>query len=85
MLGGFGAGANATASMAVLSSFNQQEREKYIGWIEAGAGIGLLFGPLMGALLYSIGGYVMPFAVFGKSISFTDCVQLRYTLYLSRL
>lgn len=65
-LGGFGAGANSTAIMAIISSFEKHEREQYIGWIEAATGVGLLFGPLLGALLYGIGGYVMPFATFGK-------------------
>ena len=59
--GGIGAGALATSSMAVLGSFPHDEREKYIGWIEAANGIGLLFGPLTGALLYNIGGYQAPF------------------------
>ena len=66
MLGGIGAGANSTASMAILSSMGSKKREKHIGWGEAACGIGLLFGPLMGAGLYNIGGYVMPFATFGK-------------------
>jgi len=65
ILGGFGAGANSTASMAILSSFSNQEREKYIGYVEAANGVGLLFGPLLGAMLYSFGGYMMPFATFG--------------------
>lgn len=56
-LGGFGGGANLTASMAILSSFEGQEREMYIGWIEASNGIGLLFGPLIGSFLFSMGGY----------------------------
>ena len=64
MLGGFGAGANSTASMAILSSFDVSEREENIGYIEAANGIGMLFGPLLGALLYTIGGYFMPFATF---------------------
>ena len=64
MLGGFGAGANSTASMAILSSFDANEREQNIGYIEAANGVGLLFGPLLGALLYTIGGYIMPFATF---------------------
>ena len=33
ILGGLGAGMNSTASMAIMSSFNNAEREKYIGWI----------------------------------------------------
>ena len=65
-LGGFGGGANLTSSMAILSSFEGQEREIYIGWIEASNGIGLLFGPLIGAFLFSMGGYKTPFFTFGK-------------------
>lgn len=64
ILGGIGAGANSTASMAVLSSFRTDEREQYIGWIESATGIGLLFGPLLGALLYNIGDYYLPFFFF---------------------
>lgn len=56
-LGGLGGGANLTSSMAILSGFEGAEREMYIGWIEAANGIGLLFGPLIGAFLFSIGGY----------------------------
>lgn len=63
-MGGFGAGANSTASMAILSSFGTKEREQYIGYVEAACGVGLLFGPLLGALLYSFGGFMMPFATF---------------------
>ena len=66
VLGGLGAGANSTASMAIMSSFAGNEREKYIGWVEAAAGVGLLTGPLFGALLYNVGGYTMPFFTFGK-------------------
>mmetsp|Transcript_16613 Transcript_16613/g.28301 ORF Transcript_16613/g.28301 Transcript_16613/m.28301 type:complete len:299 (-) Transcript_16613:695-1591(-) len=63
-MGGLGAGANSTASMAILSSFDAEDREKYIGYVEMANGVGLLFGPLLGAMLYSIGGYMMPFATF---------------------
>ena len=66
VLGGIGAGANTTASMAILSSFPTDEREKYIGYIEASVGLGFLMGPLLGAMLYSFGGFMLPFAVFGK-------------------
>ena len=65
-LGGFGGGANLTSSMAILSGFDSEEREKYIGWIEAANGIGLLFGPLIGSFLFSMGGYQMPFLTLGK-------------------
>jgi len=43
--------------MAILSGFGAEEREKYIGWIEAAFGLGMLFGPLLGAVMYNYGGY----------------------------
>jgi len=67
LLGGFGAGMNSTASMAMISSFSGQKRERYVGYMEASAGIGLLFGPLLGAGAYGVGGYCAPFLFFGKS------------------
>ena len=33
--------------------------------MESAAGLGLLTGPFIGALLYEIGGYVTPFAFLG--------------------
>jgi len=36
----------------------------YIGYVEASNGVGMLCGPLIGAMLYSIGGFMMPFATF---------------------
>jgi MFS family permease len=50
--------------MAILAAFESEEREMYIGYIEAANGIGLLFGPLFGAVLYGIGGYTFPFFTF---------------------
>jgi MFS family permease len=47
--------------MAILSSFPSEDREKYIGFVEAANGLGLLCGPLIGALLYHIGGFSLPF------------------------
>lgn len=64
VFGGIGAGANQTASLAILSSFESTEREQYIGWIEAANGVGLLFGPLLGAVLYGLGGFQAPFFTF---------------------
>lgn len=74
-LGGLGGGANLTASMAILSSFGGSEREIYIGWIEAANGIGLLFGPLIGAAIFSQGGYKAPFFTFaGIFLLFYPCI-----------
>lgn len=64
MLGGLGQGFNSTAAMAILSSFESSERDQYIGWMEAAGGVGMLFGPLLGAVLYSYGGFMLPFYSF---------------------
>ena len=52
VMGGFGAGDNSTASMAIMSSFSKTDREKYLGWIQAANGLGLLAGPISGAILF---------------------------------
>lgn len=62
--GGLGCGMNNTAVMAMLGGLKNEDREKSIGYLEVSNGIGILCGPLIGALLYNIGGYHFPFAVF---------------------
>jgi len=52
--------------MAILISFDPQERERYIGLVEASIGLGLLLGPLFGSLFFYLGGYKAPFLAFGK-------------------
>lgn len=63
---GVGAGINSTSSMAIVATHYKDEREKAIGLIEASSGVGLLLGPFFGALLYEIGGYMLPFVATGK-------------------
>lgn len=63
---GVGAGINSTAQFAIISTHYKNDREKYIGMMEASAGIGLLMGPLFGAVLYEIGGFILPFFTTGK-------------------
>ena len=77
-IGGFGCGITATSSFSLIMSFNAADRERYIGYIEAANGMGLLLGPMIGALLYSIGGFYVPFFFFATcfilaypSISYT--------------
>ena len=50
-----------------------------IGLCEAASGIGLLMGPMIGAALYEIGGYILPFA-FLASLYFLMYPLLSYTL-----
>ena len=52
--------------MALLSGLDPDDRERSIGINEAGLGLGMLMGPLLGAGLFNLGGFQMPFYTFGK-------------------
>ena len=65
IFGGTGTGFICTISFAIISSFDQSEREKIIGYYEGAYGLGLLIGPILGALLYELGGFSLPFLFFG--------------------
>lgn len=82
ILGGIGAGANSTACMAILISFESKDRERYIGLIEASLGLGLLLGPPIGSLFYYLGGYIAPFLVF-VTIYVVSYPFIVYNLYKS--
>ena len=48
---------------------------------EASTGLGFLFGPLIGAGLYSIGGYILPF----YGLSMVYILLLPLIVYIARL
>ena len=60
-IGGIGAGINTTCGIAIITNLFPEDREFNIGIFEAGAGFGLLLGPLIGTALYTAGGYIAPF------------------------
>jgi MFS family permease len=63
---GLGAGINSTSSFAIISRHYKNDRERTIGMMESSSGVGLLLGPFFGAILYEIGGYMLPFIVICK-------------------
>jgi len=66
-IGGIGSGANSVASMALLIAVSKkEERDRNIGLFEAFTGLGFMTGPLVGSFLYTVGGYIMPFAFSGS-------------------
>jgi MFS family permease len=66
-IGGVGSGANSVASMALMIAVSKrEERDRNIGLFEAFVGLGFMTGPLVGSFLYTLGGYIMPFAFSGS-------------------
>ena len=52
--------------MALVVAYSAKEdRDRNIGYLEAFTGLGFLTGPLVGSIMYNIGGYMMPFAACG--------------------
>ena len=45
-------------------------KEKLVGYMEASMGIGLIIGPVIGSLLYSVGGFSFTFSIFGVIFMF---------------
>jgi MFS family permease len=67
LVGGLGSGMNSTATLAlVVQHSSEHEREMNIGMIEMATGVGFLVGPMWGSLMYSIGGFSLPFGSMGK-------------------
>ena len=52
-----------------------------MGYFEAAAGLGFLLGPLIGAALYSIGGYTLPF--YGLSVLYLVFMPL--LIYVTKI
>ena len=59
-----GQGINNTASMAILSSY-KEKRDLYISYFELAAGLGVLVGPVSGAIFYTTIGFTGPFFCLG--------------------
>ena len=51
---------------SISTNFFPDNKEAMVGYIEAVTGIGLILGPLLGSLLYAIGGYRFIFFSFGS-------------------
>jgi len=78
---GLGAGINTTSSFAIIARHYKHDRERTIGMMESSSGFGLLLGPFFGAILYEIGGYMMPFIVFCKNLSLNILASFYLCLY----
>jgi MFS family permease len=67
IIAGVGGALMSVPAMSLMVSHTKKsDREKNFGLLEMSAGLGLLIGPLLGAFLYDIGGFSMPFVTLGK-------------------
>ena len=72
---------NTTSAIAIITNHYPDEREQNLGIFEGGTGLGLLLGPMLGSMLYTIGGYIAPFYIVG-TICLLILPLLQYTLKL---
>lgn len=61
--------------MAIFSSCGE-DRDTYIGYFELVAGLGILFGPILGAINYELFGFIGPFYVLG--FTYLICIVIFY-------
>lgn len=52
--------------LSIISSFYPSNRDWLIGIFEAAIGAGMMMGPFIGTILYSIGGYAFMNITFGS-------------------
>ena len=64
-MGGFGAGCNTTVVFSLITSHFELQKQAMLGYVEAGIGVGLLLGPIVGSTLYEAGGFCCPFWTLG--------------------
>ncbi len=49
---GIGMGTNATSSFSIIATHYPNDREQCLGAVEAAAAVGVLFGRVIGSILY---------------------------------
>ncbi|XP_072042154.1 MFS-type transporter SLC18B1-like [Amphiura filiformis] len=66
-VGALGASASVTAATAIIAHTFPDRTGQMMGLLELFCGVGLMVGPALGGLLYSVGGYKLPFMVLGAA------------------
>ena len=68
MFEGVGNACIITSSYALVASHYPEEKENVIGTLQVFTGMGMMAGPLLGSVLYAIGGFQLPFYVPGGAL-----------------
>jgi MFS family permease len=66
---GFGNGCINCSCNSIIQFDYAHKMSKYITLIQTSTGLGMLSGPLVGSLLYELGGFRLPFATTGTLLS----------------
>lgn len=83
-IGGVGSGINSVCSMAlVIAHSSKKERDQNIGFMEGFTGLGFLTGPLVGSIMFTFGGYMMPFFTIGCIYVLTSPIVI-YNLHKAK-
>ena len=79
MIEGFGNGCLNSATNSLISFYFEDEQSQLIGLTQTFTGIGMLAGPVLGSLLFEIGGYKLPFLVTGTLLGLL-VIPVYYTI-----
>ena len=75
-LQGYGDSLATTVDLALITANFSENRIKYVGIMEASAGVGMILGPPMGGLIYSYMDYACTFYIFSIIISLNLIIQI---------
>ena len=73
LLQGLASSLIQTTMFSVCTNFYPDNKEAMVGYMEASSGIGLIMGPLLGSILYAIGGYTFIYFSFGTFFIVGGC------------
>lgn len=78
-LEGVGAAATWTSNLSILMAKFPDRKSTVKAWCDASFNFGLTIGPVIGAFMYTWGGFFLPFAVTGTAILTSGLVVLMMT------
>jgi MFS family permease len=68
ILQGLGAALEETAAYAIIADIDSENVSFFLGITEISTGLGYMVGPPVGGLLFSFGGFAMPFLLHGTAL-----------------
>ena len=81
---GFGASMVFMTGNPIFVAFFEGKEARVTSTLESALGIGILIGPALGSLLYSLGGYQLPFTVVGSAEFLFSLVSMILMILMSR-